>query len=68
MTSDTLLHYYRSRRLEAAKLLLAEGRLSVGEIAELLHYASVYTFSRAFKEAYGTSPARYRREQADAKK
>lgn len=68
VTSDTLLHYYRSRRLEAAKLLLAEGRLSVGEIAELLHYASVYTFSRAFKEAYGTSPARYRREQADGKK
>lgn len=64
VTSDTLLHYYRGRRLEAAKLLLAEGRLSVGEIAELLHYASIYTFSRAFKEAYGVSPARHRRTQA----
>ena len=64
VTSDTLLHYYRTRRLEAARLLLAEGRLSVGEIADLLHYASVYTFSRAFKEAYGVSPARYRREAA----
>ena len=63
VTSDTLLHYYRTRRLEAAKLLLCEGRLSVGEIAELLHYASIYTFSRAFKEAYGVSPASYRREQ-----
>ena len=63
VTSDTLLHYYRTRRLEAAKLLLCEGRLSVGEIAELLHYASIYTFSRAFKEAYGISPAGYRREK-----
>jgi AraC-like DNA-binding protein len=65
VTKDTLLHYYRTRRLEAARLLLAEGRLTVGEIADLLHYASIYTFSRAFKEAYGTSPARYRREGAE---
>lgn len=62
VTSDTLLHYYRARRLEAAKLLLAEGRLTVSEVADLLHYASVYTFSRAFKEAFGHSPAQYRRE------
>ena len=62
VTSETLLHYYRTRRLEAARLLLAEGRLSVGEVAELLHYASIYTFSRSFKEAYGISPAHYRRE------
>ena len=41
VTEDTLLHYYRTRRLEAAKLLLCEGRLSVGEIAELLRYAPV---------------------------
>ena len=62
VTSDTLLHYYRTRRLEAAKLLLAEGRLTISEVADLLHYASIYTFSRAFKEAFGRSPAHYRRE------
>ena len=61
VTSDTLMHYYRSRRLEAARLLLAEGKLSVGEIADLLHYASIYTFSRAFKASYGVAPAHYRR-------
>ena len=64
VTSDTLLHYYRTRRLEAARLLLLQGQLTVGEIADLLHYASVYTFSRAFKETYGKPPARYRRECA----
>jgi len=67
VTSDTLLHYYRTRRLEAAKLLLTEGRLSVGEIADLLRYASIYTFSRAFKEAFGQSPVRYRRAQTGTK-
>ncbi len=62
VTSETLLHYYRKRRLEAARLLLCEGKLSVGEVAELLHYASIYTFSRSFKEAFGSSPARYRKD------
>ena len=61
VTSESLLHYYRKRRLEAARLLLGEGKLSVGEVAELLHYASIYTFSRSFKEAFGSSPARYRK-------
>ena len=61
VTSETLLHYYRTRRLEAARLLLGEGKLSVGEVAELLHYASIYTFSRSFKEAFGTSPVQCKR-------
>jgi AraC-like DNA-binding protein/quercetin dioxygenase-like cupin family protein len=61
VTGETLLHYYRTRRLEAARLLLGEGKLSVGEVAELLHYASVYTFSRSFKEAFGITPAKQRR-------
>ena len=56
-SSTTLLEYYRNRRLEAAKLLLAEGKLSVGAIADLLRYSSVYTFSRAYKEKYGISPS-----------
>lgn len=64
VTGETLLHYYRTRRLEAARLLLDEGKLSVGEVAELLHYASVYTFSRSFKEAFGVTPARQRRRAA----
>lgn len=66
VTNETLLHYYRTRRLEAARLLLGEGKLSVGDITELLHYASVYTFSRSFKEAFGITPAQYRRQAAVA--
>lgn len=58
-TSSTLLEYYRSRRLETARLLLDEGCLSVTKIAELLNYSSIYAFSKAFKEKYGVSPKRY---------
>ena len=55
-TGDTLVNYYRKRRMETAHRLLEEGGASITEIAELLNYSSVYTFSRAFKDYYGLSP------------
>ena len=58
VTGDTVVSYYRERRLEAARLMLLEGRTSVTRVAGLLGYSSVYTFSRAFKEKYGVSPTR----------
>ena len=60
-TSESLSSYYRNRRLETARLHIAENLLSVTAIAELLRYSSIYTFSRAFKDAYGISPEQYRR-------
>lgn len=57
---ETLQSYYCKRRLEAAKLLLAENNLSVTEISEILHYSSIYTFSRAYKDHFGTSPSKER--------
>ena len=62
-TGGTLTEYYRCRRLEAARLLLIEGELSITHIAEILNYSSIYTFSRAFKDKYGVSPAQYRKEK-----
>jgi AraC-like DNA-binding protein len=59
-TSESLSSYYRRRRLETARLHIAENILSVTAIAELLRYSSIYTFSRAFKDAYGVSPENYR--------
>ena len=55
-TGDTLQSYYQLRRLEAARLLVREGRLKIGEIAELLQYSSIYAFSRAFRKHFGISP------------
>ena len=61
VTSSTLAEYFRSRRLETARLLLEERRMSITKIAEILNYSSIYTFSRAFKDKYGLSPEQYRR-------
>lgn len=60
-TGDTLAHYYQNRRLETAALLLRSGRFSVSETAQVLGYSSIYAFSPAFKNKYGTSPGAYRR-------
>ncbi len=60
VTGDTLMSYYRSKRLTTAKLLLCDGELGVSEIAGLLNYSSVYSFSRAFKAKYGVPPSRAR--------
>ena len=60
-TGESLSSYYRTRRLETARLHIEENLLSITAIADLLRYSSIYTFSRAFKDAYGISPEQYRR-------
>lgn len=57
-TSQSLGHYFHTQRMETARSLLGNG-MSVGETAERLHYASIYSFSLAFKKQYGVSPSRY---------
>ena len=54
----TLTSYYRFRRLSEAKKLLDEGK-RVGEVAEMLNYSSLYSFSKAFKSYWGVSPKPY---------
>ena len=58
VTSDTLINYFKNRRLETARLLLSEGNFTVSRVASLLNYSSVYIFSRAFKERYGVPPSK----------
>ena len=59
-TSNTLADYYRNKKLELAKHLVAEKKLKIGEIAEILNYSSVYAFSKAFKNKFGVSPEKYK--------
>lgn len=58
-TGSTLSSYYQNKRLEAARQLILEGNETITKIAELLNYSSIYSFSRAFKEAYGVTPKKY---------
>ncbi|MBO5883190.1 MAG: helix-turn-helix domain-containing protein [Clostridia bacterium] len=62
LTGGTLSDYYRNRRLETSRLLLSEPDLSVTAIAELLGYSSIYSFSRSFKDKYGVSPEKYKKD------
>ena len=39
--------------------MLLERKYKVTEIAEMLNYASVYAFSKAFAKRYGLSPRNY---------
>ena len=55
-------HYQMQRRMEVAKLLLADRTRSVTDIAFSLGYAQIGSFSSAFRKITGWSPTVYRRE------
>ena len=54
--------YLLAYRLDRAKQLLAEGYLSVTEIAELCGFSGLYHFSRTFKSRVGDTPTEYMRK------
>lgn len=59
---QSLSEYYHVMRLQTAKGYL-EDNYSCTEIADLLKYASVYSFSKAFKDYYKMSPTDYKKLQ-----
>ena len=50
--------YFHLQRMNAALEMLMAGE-SVGAVAEALHYATLYSFSKAFKHHFGLSPENY---------
>ena len=60
-TKMTILDYLSHKRLERAKILISERKLSLTKIAELLNYASVYSFSKSFKYHFNISPSEYKK-------
>ena len=66
-TGNTLASYYQARRLDAARLLVKEGKLKINKIAEMLNYSSMCAFSKAFKNKYGVSPKNYSNLKSDCK-
>lgn len=58
-TSNSLSAYFQEKKLDTARLLLLENNLGITEISDMLNYSSVYAFSKAFRNYYGTSPSAY---------
>lgn len=59
-TGETPINYLIKIRLEKAKELLEEDRLSIKEVAQNIGYNDAYYFSRLFKKYYGCPPTQYR--------
>ena len=61
MSGETVAATLRRLRLQRAADRLANSDMDISKIAGLAQYGSQDAFSRAFRDAYGTSPAAYRR-------
>jgi len=55
---DSPYQYILSKRLEHASVLLMEKQLMISEVASECGFPDVFTFSKAFKRKYGTSPSK----------
>jgi AraC-like DNA-binding protein len=57
-----LQNYYNKRKWKKTLDLLEADTLSITQIAKIMQYESIHTFSRAFKNAIGLSPSQYVRK------
>src|SRR5207244_733556 len=64
LTGDSPIRYVTRCRLARAARHLRTSRAGLAEIALLAGYESEFSFSRAFKRAFGVAPRSYR-EQTD---
>ncbi len=55
-TQMTLYEYFKTRKLETAKVLISEKKYKIAEISSMLNYSSPFAFSKAFKNKFGYSP------------
>ena len=55
------MHYIASWRMQVATQKLLNTNASLAQVADLVGYGSEAAFSRAFKKAFGTAPATWRR-------
>lgn len=61
-TGQTINEYITRKRIEKAKQLLEEGKLSVTQIAREVGYSSPQYFSRRFSQVTGMCPSEYSEE------
>lgn len=61
ITGTSVMGYLQSCRLAAAKALLAQSTLGIGEIVERCGFSDNSNFSRTFKQLVGVSPSQFRK-------
>lgn len=59
ITGNGPLGFIRTIRMKRGKLLLESGEHSIGEVALMVGYSNLRTFSENFKSEYGMSPSDY---------
>lgn len=59
-TQEGILDYMNRLRVKKAKALIKSGRFTLEQISEMVGYASLKTFRRAFQKETGLTPAGYR--------
>ncbi|MCD8302255.1 MAG: response regulator [Prevotellaceae bacterium] len=62
LTNQTTRDFLRNIRMKQAATLLAEKPHAISEVAEMVGYTNLSTFSTHFKELYGVSPSAYREQ------
>ena len=60
-TGKSPMQFYNDLKIEEAKKLLKDSKLSVGEISDVLGYSGIHSFSRSFKNSTGFSPLEYKK-------
>jgi AraC-like DNA-binding protein len=58
------MHYLASWRMQVATQKLRNTSASLAQVADIVGYESEAAFSRAFKKAFGTAPATWRRSNS----
>lgn len=58
-TNKGVMTYFKNLKIEEAKKLIREQQYNFSQIADMLGYKSLHTFSRAFKETINMSPSEY---------
>jgi AraC-like DNA-binding protein len=68
LVGEPAMHYVTRWKMHAARMWLAEGDASLGELASRLGYESEAAFCRAFKRFIGVSPGMVRRRERPVRK
>lgn len=65
-TGESLVDYNNRQKVQLAKIILKDTKLSVTETSDRLAFSSPSYFSSVFKKQAGVSPAEYQQAQRDA--